>query len=95
MAFTKLNLIALLVVFAAVVRATDEPAEEIHVDEKAIDYAKGSLCGYCRYCTVSIPSVSGIIAHQSYIAPDHFIEQAERALDAVYQCNSLRNFTLK
>ena len=60
MAFTKLNLVALLVVFAAVVYATDatdEPAEEIQVDEKAIDYAKGSLCGYCRYCTVSISPV--------------------------------------
>ncbi|KAI0219088.1 hypothetical protein LSAT2_029271 [Lamellibrachia satsuma] len=52
MAFAAtLGLLVLLVVCTVVVAKPDGPAEDIEVDEKAVDYAKGSLCGYCRYCT--------------------------------------------
>ena len=29
-----------------------ERAEEVDVDDEKLDYAKGSLCGYCDYCKV-------------------------------------------
>ena len=58
MAFAAtLGLLVLLVVCTVVVAKPDGPAEDIEVDEKAVDYAKGSLCGYCRYCTVSLLSL--------------------------------------
>ena len=35
-----------------VVTAEDK-AEEGKVDEKAVEYAKGSICNYCEHCVVS------------------------------------------
>ena len=26
--------------------------EEVEIDEGKLDYAKGSMCGYCEYCKV-------------------------------------------
>ena len=53
----KLSLIALFFVCAIVVAKPDGATEDVEVDEKAVDYAKGSLCGYCRYCSVSVLSL--------------------------------------
>lgn len=34
-----------------------EPAKEEKVDEQKLEYAKGSVCGYCDYCKVFIHSL--------------------------------------
>ncbi len=31
---------------------TSDNEDDIQVDEKQVEYAKGSLCGYCEYCKV-------------------------------------------
>ena len=36
--------------------------EDVKVDEEKLEWAKGSLCGYCEYCKVTN---SLIIAHSS------------------------------
>jgi len=70
----KLSLIALFVVCTIVVAKPDGATEDVEVDEKAVDYAKGSLCGYCRYCKVSLLSlVYYLLRTQSRKAPIHAI----------------------
>ena len=70
----KLSLLALFVVCAIVVAKPDAATEDVEVDEKAVDYAKGSLCGYCRYCTVSLLSlVCYLLRTQSRKARIHAI----------------------
>lgn len=30
----------------------DNPKEDVKVDDEKVEYAKGSVCGYCSYCKV-------------------------------------------
>ena len=46
---------------ALIVAVFAEVEEKVDVDEEKLDYAKGSLCGYCDYCKVCI--FSYFIAH--------------------------------
>ncbi len=42
-----------MVIFALECRAEDAvDGEDVEVDQEKVDYAKGSICGYCRYCQV-------------------------------------------
>ena len=41
--------------------ATEDSKNDHKVDEEKIEYAKGSVCGYCSYCKVNRSSAKPIL----------------------------------
>lgn len=63
-AFWILMVFALLAVSWA---AKDDNVQEMEqeqatVDEAKLEYAKGSVCGYCTYCKVTFGCILGVIS---------------------------------
>ena len=46
--------------------------EEVSVDSEKLEYAKGSMCGYCDYCKVIYPNRHFQGSFQDYYAETNF-----------------------
>lgn len=56
-----------VVLICGVAQAADQVdgAEEVSLSEEQLDYAKGSVCGYCTYCKV----ISAVIFKETVSIP--------------------------
>ena len=59
LSFYSRLLVGLLAVCLFCLVTSDEPKpaeteEEVNIEEEKLEYAKGSLCGYCDYCKVGV-----------------------------------------